>query len=128
MASRLPQIFKSPLQVVWVPGERSIGVYTSSFQIVMVVPVSTNERVLIVGAGCFGLSTAYHLLRRGFADVTVLDRSEKLPAPDAASNDMNRSEQARVYFPFSETFLTISHLACCQKSCERPIPTFFTHS
>ena len=64
----------------------------------MVVPVSTNERVLIIGAGCFGLSTAYHLLRRGFADVTVLDRSEKLPAPDAASNDMNRSEQARVYF------------------------------
>jgi sarcosine oxidase/L-pipecolate oxidase len=67
----------------------------------MVVPVSKNERVLIVGAGCFGLSTAYHLLRRGFADVTVIDRSEKLPAPDAASNDMNRSE--RVYFPFSET-------------------------
>jgi len=54
--------------------------------------VSRNETVLIVGAGCFGLSTAYHLLQKGFTDVTVLDRSEKLPAPDAASTDMNKSE------------------------------------
>jgi len=54
--------------------------------------VSKNEGVLIVGAGCFGLSTAYHLLQRGFTDVTVLDRSEKLPAPDAASTDLNKGE------------------------------------
>ncbi|KAF8070757.1 FAD dependent oxidoreductase [Lyophyllum atratum] len=49
-----------------------------------------NEKVVIVGAGCFGVSTAYHLLKRGFTDVTILDRSSSLPAPDAASNDMNR--------------------------------------
>jgi len=54
--------------------------------------VSRNEGVLIVGAGCFGLSTAYHLLQRGFTDVTVVDRSEKIPAPDAASTDLNKSE------------------------------------
>lgn len=54
--------------------------------------ISRNERVVIVGAGCFGLSTAYHLLQRGFTDVTVLDRSEKLPAPDAASTDLNKGE------------------------------------
>lgn len=54
--------------------------------------VSKDESVIIVGAGCFGLSTAYHLLQRGFTDVTVLDRSENLPAPDAASNDLNKSE------------------------------------
>ncbi|KAI0251155.1 FAD dependent oxidoreductase [Lactifluus subvellereus] len=52
--------------------------------------VSKDERVIIVGAGCFGLSTAYHLLQRGFTDVTVLDRSQELPAPDAASNDLNK--------------------------------------
>ena len=56
--------------------------------------VSRSESVLIVGAGCFGISTAYHLLLRGFTDVTVLDRSETLPAPDAASTDMNKSEPA----------------------------------
>jgi len=54
----------------------------------MVIP--RNERIIIVGAGCFGISTAYHLLRRGFTDITVLDRSEKLPAPDAASTDLNK--------------------------------------
>jgi len=49
-----------------------------------------SEGVIIVGAGCFGISTAYHLLQRGYTDVTVLDRSEKLPAPDAASTDINK--------------------------------------
>ncbi|KAK1230481.1 hypothetical protein PQX77_006409 [Marasmius sp. AFHP31] len=52
--------------------------------------VSSESKVLIVGAGCFGISTAYHLLKRGFTDITVIDRSEVLPAVDAASNDFNR--------------------------------------
>jgi len=49
-----------------------------------------NEKIVVVGAGCFGVSTAYHLLQRGYLDVTILDRSTILPAPDAASNDINR--------------------------------------
>ncbi|EEB95831.1 hypothetical protein MPER_05142 [Moniliophthora perniciosa FA553] len=49
-----------------------------------------ESKILIVGGGCFGISTAYHLLRRGFMDVTVIDRSDILPAKDAASNDFNR--------------------------------------
>ena len=60
--------------------------------------ISRDERVVIVGAGCFGLSTAYHLLQRGFTDVTVLDRSERLPAPDAASTDLNKGEQSCLIF------------------------------
>jgi ketopantoate reductase len=58
----------------------------------LLMVVSRSESVLIVGAGCFGISTAYHLLQRGFTDVTVLDQSEELPAPDAASTDINKSE------------------------------------
>ncbi|KDQ55204.1 hypothetical protein JAAARDRAFT_37733 [Jaapia argillacea MUCL 33604] len=50
----------------------------------------STEKVLIVGAGCFGLSTAFHLLKRGYVDVTVIDRSNVLPAPDAASTDLNK--------------------------------------
>ncbi|KAG1746494.1 FAD dependent oxidoreductase [Suillus lakei] len=46
--------------------------------------------VVIIGAGAFGLSTAYHLLERGYTGVTVLDRAEHLPAFDAASTDMNK--------------------------------------
>ncbi|VDC00318.1 unnamed protein product [Peniophora sp. CBMAI 1063] len=49
-----------------------------------------TDKVLIIGGGCFGLSTAYHLLKRGFSDVTVIDRSATLPAPDAASTDLNK--------------------------------------
>ncbi|TFY82998.1 hypothetical protein EWM64_g1011, partial [Hericium alpestre] len=49
-----------------------------------------GDKILIVGAGCFGISTAYHLLKRGFTNVTVIDRSEVLPAPDAASTDINK--------------------------------------
>ena len=48
-----------------------------------------EETVLIVGGGCFGISTAYHLLKRGFKSVTVVDRSNVLPAPDAASTDLS---------------------------------------
>ncbi|KAH9834008.1 FAD dependent oxidoreductase [Rhodofomes roseus] len=57
--------------------------------------------VVIVGAGCFGLSTAYHLLKRGYTKVTVLDRSPVLPAPEAASTDINkivRSSYADIFY------------------------------
>lgn len=49
-----------------------------------------ERKMLIVGAGCFGISTAYHLLKRGYKDVTVIDRSNVLPAPDAASTDLSK--------------------------------------
>jgi sarcosine oxidase/L-pipecolate oxidase len=66
-------------------------------------PITQDSRVVIIGAGCFGLSTAYHLLMRGYTDITILDRSSVLPAPDASSNDINRSECL-----FSLLALTIS--------------------
>jgi sarcosine oxidase/L-pipecolate oxidase len=53
--------------------------------------LSKEKQILIVGAGVFGISTAYHLLKRGFKNVTVVDRAEELPAPDAASTDLNKS-------------------------------------
>jgi len=55
------------------------------------ISLSASDKIVIVGAGCFGISTACHLLKRGYTDVTVLDRSASLPAPDAASSDFNRS-------------------------------------
>ncbi|CAA7258995.1 unnamed protein product [Cyclocybe aegerita] len=54
----------------------------------MILP--KDKKFVVVGAGCFGVSTAYHLLQRGYTDVSILDRSTTLPAPDAASNDFNR--------------------------------------
>lgn len=60
-----------------------------------------QQEVLIVGAGCFGLSTAYYLLggddREGTMitstpryTVTIIDSSPTVPAPDAASSDINK--------------------------------------
>ncbi|TBU41966.1 FAD dependent oxidoreductase [Dichomitus squalens] len=65
------------------------------------VLVHGDTRIVIVGAGCFGLSTGYHLLKRGYKDVTILDRSPVLPAPDAASTDISkivRSSYADIFY------------------------------
>jgi sarcosine oxidase / L-pipecolate oxidase len=49
-----------------------------------------NERsVLVVGGGTFGTSTAYHLAKRGYKSVRVLDRWAP-PSLEAAGNDINK--------------------------------------
>lgn len=48
-----------------------------------------SDRILIIGAGVFGLSTALELAKRGRTDITVLDRSLP-PVPDGSSVDISR--------------------------------------
>lgn len=43
------------------------------------------KKVIIVGAGIFGVSTALFMLDKGGYEVIILDKSKVLPAPDAAS-------------------------------------------
>ena len=57
----------------------------------MTSSLTPESRIIIVGAGAFGLSTAFHLLQRGYSDVIILDRASILPAVDAASTDINKS-------------------------------------
>ncbi|KAI5272181.1 hypothetical protein E4T47_04524 [Aureobasidium subglaciale] len=45
--------------------------------------------IVVVGAGVFGLSTALKLKRRGYGDITVLDRHLP-PVPDGSSVDISR--------------------------------------
>ncbi|KAI5204439.1 fructosyl amino acid oxidase [Aureobasidium subglaciale] len=45
--------------------------------------------IVIVGAGVFGLSTALELKRRGYSDITILDRHLP-PVPDGSSVDISR--------------------------------------
>ncbi|KZV84125.1 FAD dependent oxidoreductase [Exidia glandulosa HHB12029] len=52
--------------------------------------VDKTANIVIVGAGCFGLSTAYHLQQRGYTNITLLERASSHPAPDAASTDINK--------------------------------------
>lgn len=51
--------------------------------------MNKNERIIIIGAGVFGLSTALRLKEEGYNAVTVLDRSMP-PVSDGSSNDISR--------------------------------------
>ncbi len=70
-------------------------------------PIAKDAQIVIIGAGCFGASTAYHLLLQGYTNITILDRALSLPAPDASSNDINRSKLSRL------TSCTISQGSIC---------------
>lgn len=48
-----------------------------------------TDKVVIVGAGVFGLSTARELSNRGYKNITVLDRYPP-PVPDGTSVDISR--------------------------------------
>lgn len=52
-------------------------------------PSSKSDAILVVGAGVFGLSTAYELTKRGYTNITVVDRSLP-PVADGSSVDISR--------------------------------------
>ncbi|EOD44859.1 putative fructosyl amino acid oxidase protein [Neofusicoccum parvum UCRNP2] len=55
----------------------------------MPAPSTPHTHTLIIGAGAFGLSTAYHLASRGHTSITLLDPSPA-PSPSAASTDISK--------------------------------------
>ncbi|KAI1459739.1 FAD dependent oxidoreductase [Annulohypoxylon moriforme] len=55
---------------------------------------------LILGAGTFGLSTAYHLAKAGYTNVTVLEKSATFPPELSAGNDLNKILRAEYEDPF----------------------------
>lgn len=56
-----------------------------------------SSKILVIGAGTWGASTALHLARRGYTNVTVLD-SYPQPSAISAGNDVNK------IVSFSEVF------------------------
>lgn len=62
--------------------------------------MNTNARVLIVGAGTYGLSTAYHMARAGYKSITVLEAGDAVPSPLSAANDLNKIIRAEYEDPF----------------------------
>ncbi|KAE8146963.1 FAD dependent oxidoreductase [Aspergillus avenaceus] len=48
-----------------------------------------SSKIVIIGAGIFGLSTAYQLASEGYRNVFVLDRHMP-PVPDGSSSDISR--------------------------------------
>lgn len=53
------------------------------------MPIPKDEKILIVGAGVFGLSTALELSKRGYKNITILDRHVP-PVVDGSSVDISR--------------------------------------
>ncbi|CAH0018921.1 unnamed protein product [Clonostachys rhizophaga] len=60
----------------------------------------TSKSVLVIGAGTFGLSTAYHLAKSGYSHITVLDKSEFLPSNISAGHDVNKIIRAEDESPW----------------------------
>jgi sarcosine oxidase/L-pipecolate oxidase len=61
---------------------------------------SKEDAILIIGAGTFGLSTAYELTHHGYKDITVLDRASEIPSPYSAGCDLNKIVRAEYEDPF----------------------------
>ncbi|CCF37137.1 FAD dependent oxidoreductase [Colletotrichum higginsianum] len=51
--------------------------------------LSKKSSIVIIGAGTFGISTAYFLAKRGYANIKCLDRHPP-PSPDSAGYDLNK--------------------------------------
>ncbi|KAF7560317.1 hypothetical protein G7046_g3838 [Stylonectria norvegica] len=52
-------------------------------------PLTKTSSIVIIGAGTFGISTAYHLAQRGYTNVTCIDR-QPVPSVDSAGCDLNK--------------------------------------
>ncbi|KAF4982475.1 hypothetical protein FZEAL_1900 [Fusarium zealandicum] len=53
------------------------------------VALRKDSSILIIGTGTFGISTAYYLAKRGYSNVTCIDR-HPWPSPDSAGYDLNK--------------------------------------
>lgn len=53
-----------------------------------------DSPIFILGAGAFGLSTALHLVRAGYTNITVFERAESVPSPYSAADDLNKIVRA----------------------------------
>ncbi|KAF6831612.1 fructosyl amine:oxygen oxidoreductase [Colletotrichum plurivorum] len=53
------------------------------------IPPSKTSSIVIIGAGTFGISTAYHLAKRGYTNITCIDR-HPVPSLDSAAYDLNK--------------------------------------
>ncbi|KAH8691443.1 putative sarcosine oxidase [Talaromyces proteolyticus] len=51
--------------------------------------LSKDSSILIIGAGTFGTSTAFHLAKRGYTNIVCIDR-HPWPSQDSAGYDLNK--------------------------------------
>ncbi|OJJ42152.1 hypothetical protein ASPZODRAFT_29407 [Penicilliopsis zonata CBS 506.65] len=56
--------------------------------------VTHDSRIVILGGGAWGLSTALYLSEAGYSDITILERAEAIPSPYSAAYDINKIVRA----------------------------------
>ncbi|EXJ60199.1 proline dehydrogenase [Cladophialophora yegresii CBS 114405] len=71
-------------------------------------PLSHTSKILIVGGGTWGCSTALHLARRGYTSITVLD-AYAVPSPISAGNDLNKILELASFAGEDEDERYVSH-------------------
>ncbi|CAG8009084.1 unnamed protein product [Penicillium salamii] len=72
----------------------------------MKMGVQKSDPIIIVGGGAFGLSSALHLTRSGFTNISVFEKDDHIPPRYSAANDLNKIVRAEYEDPFY-TDLTI---------------------
>ncbi|WWC95608.1 hypothetical protein V866_002473 [Kwoniella sp. B9012] len=60
--------------------------------------LTKETSILVVGAGVFGLSTALHLSRAGYKEITVID-PHPVPSPLSAATDINKIIRTEYHIP-----------------------------
>lgn len=71
-------------------------------------PIEKDSKILIVGAGVFGLSTGLALARQGYQNVKIVDR-ENIPSPFSAGHDLNKIIRAEYEDPFYTEIALVSN-------------------
>lgn len=63
---------------------------------------SKSTPINIVGAGVFGLSTAYHLAKEGYTSIFVFESDNDVPSKFSAAFDLNKIVRAE----YEDSFYT----------------------
>jgi sarcosine oxidase/L-pipecolate oxidase len=71
--------------------------------------VSSDSRIIIIGGGAWGLSTALYLTEAGYSDVTILDRAEAILSPYSAAYDLNKIVRAEYEGDFYSKLALVCH-------------------
>ena len=79
-----------------------------NFHSIVKMGVAKSDPIIIVGGGAFGLSTALHLTRSGFTNISVYEKDDHIPPRYSAANDLNKIVRAEYEDPFYTDLTKVS--------------------
>jgi sarcosine oxidase/L-pipecolate oxidase len=85
--------------------------------------MSTDESILILGGGCFGLATAFELAQKGYKNITILEKDVDVPSRFSAAYDLNKVIRAE----YADAFYTQLALDAIRKWQSDPLYTPHYH-